>query len=228
MADEAIKAPEATEICEACKKTIPAGLEQCPKCKCMLTRGPCKVCGSPIPTGAKYCNACKSYQQFRLGFSTTVLAFLTALVAVLGPAIREVSDFLNRHSHTSMIVNDVGDSAVQVYVWNTGRQPSRIARAELDFGVIPVGKVQLQPAEYANTVIVPSGALTLSLKVNTELHRLNNATTDQIKALLVKEKLVKLNFTIDESNDPKRSLSIDLTGDRVHDLVLHNLEPDNG
>jgi len=65
---------------------------------------PCPVCGEPIKTSARKCVHCDSSLDWRkyVGLSSTTLAILTALVAVIGqsaPAVRSLWDVKDSKFH---------------------------------------------------------------------------------------------------------------------------------
>lgn len=71
---------------------------------------PCRECAERIPLDAKICGECKSYQDWRrfLPFSTTVLALLTALIAVIGATAPQLKKLIEKQD-SDLSVLFIGD-----------------------------------------------------------------------------------------------------------------------
>lgn len=216
----------ATWKCKDCDREIDSHAFYCPFCRCSQVLRPCVVCGESIRKGAQYCNKCKSYQDVRqyFGVSITVLSILTALVAVLAPALHALSDFYNRNSNTTVIVKDVDETNVYVQFRNSGRANSQIVKAQLIFDPsVPLKTADLQQKEIGNTVIRPNEPLSAAFKLSSGLERTPNAS-DELILKRIGEKKVKLRCIIAESNDPHHVLpDVELPDTGTHDFIVKGL-----
>lgn len=199
---------EGTKPCPDCKREIDVDARRCKFCKCRQKMRPCVVCGGAIRKGTNYCNTCKSYQDFRkhFGVSTTVLSILTALIAVLTPAIHAVTDFFNRHSNTTVIVQEAYEEGVHVEFRNSGRTFSQIVKTQLIFDkFVPLLPAELQQKEIGNTLIRPGEPLKVVLRLSAGLRRTQDVS-DEVILQLIREHRIKLRCEIAESDNPAHVL----------------------
>lgn len=131
------------------------------------TEKPCQVCREPIPYDAGFCNNCKSYQDWRryIPGSQVPLALLTALIAIITPAITAVSWLRHYQSNTSAVFVSAGPDKILVYVWNTGRNPSAVLKTRLLYTGAPLQDADLDPATWAQALIKQNGHSILDLTI---------------------------------------------------------------
>lgn len=95
---------------------------------------PCKICAEEIKVAAKQCIHCKSYQDWRsrLGFSTTILSLLVALVSVLTTAVPVVKTAITpNNSVLTFTVQGSTLDTILVLVSNLGNRPGSVAHGAL-------------------------------------------------------------------------------------------------
>jgi predicted nucleic acid-binding Zn ribbon protein len=95
----------------------------------------CRVCAEPINERAGKCIHCQSEQsRWRqlLSFSTSVLALLVALIAVLTASVPVIKDALTlKVSNLSFAFQDATNETFAISVSNSGVRPGILSRATL-------------------------------------------------------------------------------------------------
>lgn len=99
----------------------------------------CIVCGNLIPKEAVKCTVCGSFQDWRryLGFSTTALALLTALVSVIVSSAPALKALFGAHNSKLALAfqSDDGQGGVLFLVSNDGDRPGGIGEINL---IVPI------------------------------------------------------------------------------------------
>ncbi len=206
---------------------MPYDVLECPQCKYRNWRQ-CRICAKVMPRSAKRCNSCQSYRGFRrfLSFSGTILALLTALFSVLGNVIRESSNFVNRHSRTSISFLSADDNVVYVRAENTGRTPSTLGGFWLTFeDQLEIAEVRLVLTAGESRIVRGGSESRLGLEVR-GLHPLPGAklTFDQIKAR-INNGTATVHVRVEESNGVvNRSHTFEAV--EIRDLINNKLSPE--
>ena len=129
MSEEPV--PPGLRRCLVCGNTIPKATRKCHYCDSREYKRLCEVCGKNLPFKAKQCIECKSYQgglRQYFGMSQTVLALVVALLSVLTPLLKQIADYANRHSATTIAFQSTTDQEITINVMNTGRARSVLRR----------------------------------------------------------------------------------------------------
>jgi len=123
----------------------------------------CRVCAELIEGRALKCIHCDSYQDWRrhLGFGTTVLSLLIALVAVATPLIGAIEKFFHvSRAELRFSVQSAQAGVLTVLVTNDGERPGAIAQGTLSF---PRGEgAYLRPLSPGGASLTPGGGSTLA------------------------------------------------------------------
>ncbi|OCK59855.1 hypothetical protein [Bradyrhizobium sp. LMTR 3] len=95
----------------------------------------CKVCAEPINEKAVKCIHCQAEQSWarqRLGFSSTILSLLVALITVLTAAVPVVRDSItSKNSNLIFSFQAANDRVISVLASNTGVRPGSIGSSYL-------------------------------------------------------------------------------------------------
>jgi hypothetical protein len=95
----------------------------------------CRVCAEPINKAAQKCIHCQTEQSVwrrRLGFSSTVLALLIALISVLSSAVPAFKEILTpKDSHLSFTYLGATDDYIGILISNSGNRPGSVRFATL-------------------------------------------------------------------------------------------------
>jgi hypothetical protein len=116
----------------------------------------CRICAEEIKWAATQCIHCKSYQDWRstLGFSTTVLSLLVALVSVLTVALPVFKAAVTpKNSALTYTVQGSTEGRIFVLVSNLGNRPGSVAHAALNLDGVPALIVDLSEAIGAVRII---------------------------------------------------------------------------
>lgn len=101
----------------------------------------CRVCAEPINKVAQKCIHCQSEQnrwRQRLGFSSTILSLLVALVAVLTAAVPVFKEALTpKNSSLSFSFVGATHQSIGVIASNSGTRPGAVRRAFVSSNRIP-------------------------------------------------------------------------------------------
>jgi hypothetical protein len=96
---------------------------------------PCVICGEKIPVAAIKCTHCETFQDWRryVGFSTTFLALLTALVSVVSASLPGFVEFLKGHDSKIAVAfqSDDRQGGILLLASNSGDRPGGIAEVIL-------------------------------------------------------------------------------------------------
>lgn len=130
----------------------------------------CAECRSPVANGVKICPVCKSYQDWRrhVAFSSTNLALLVALIAVLTPLMNLVIHFSKPSgSAISVLMTSATPTSFHFLARNDGRSQGVVQFQKF---IADPGKQKKDIKEFpfdpdiASGVLVPSGS-TVEIKL---------------------------------------------------------------
>jgi hypothetical protein len=169
------------KLCQECLEPIALGALICKTCKSPQTRDlvPCLRCGESVLVRARICRHCKSDLSWRrhLQLSTTTLALLTALIAVIGtvgPAAKE----LLLPSDAAFSAVAVGEGAngapIAFLATNVGKKAGAVTEGWVfqDWRVDETRtnqlRIRLVPTAAARTVVYPSKSETVALRVGND------------------------------------------------------------
>lgn len=95
----------------------------------------CKICGEPINSKALKCIHCQGEQSWgrrRLGFSSTILSLLVALITVLTAAVPVVREaIVQKNSNLNFSFQTANDRVIYIFASNTGVRPGSIGESYL-------------------------------------------------------------------------------------------------
>lgn len=121
----------------------------------------CKQCRLSIPDGALLCSHCHSYQDWRGWFpvSQTVLALLTALIAVVGTTLPPIIKlFHTPRSEAYFATPALDGTTLRIVVVNRGDAPATFIRARMDSEYLaPATRIRLR--NDADAIIPPGNKL---------------------------------------------------------------------
>lgn len=136
----------------------------CPNCKLPANTDECKACKKRIPYDADFCNECKAYQKLRfIPRSMLGLSLATALLAVATTAVNAGSWLYHYPSRTHAAVIRAHRGEIEVYVWNTGQNPSAVVDAQLHYSGVPLEDPRVVPAEGLTRLIQPNNSTVIKL-----------------------------------------------------------------
>ncbi len=199
--------------CVVCYSRIPASAKTCEKCHSKQTAAKCLVCGHSMSKDAFRCKECGTIRGWRgiVRFSFTSLPLVTSLFAVISSLVAGAAYIHNLDSHTHFKVISSSTKSVNVKVWNTGRAPSTLLAYRLIFEGLPIETAPLELAHdesdaAANVILPLDKPVKLELTIGRlELYRPGHPkehyVLEDVKRLL-KNKPVKLEIDVEESNDP--------------------------
>jgi len=220
--------------CVSCGEEIPLRATKCRVCKSAQEHWRCRVCKEPKLELNLRCNACGTPGDWRrfIPFSQTVLALLIALFSVLTTTIPAVSNFLDRHSNTSIKVTGSDANTIFVKVRNSGRQPSELVSYQLHFGDVKIedaelilGQIDQQPSD---TVIKPGDPVKIGLttRIGQELQLKPKLGGGAYTEREIEEQLhkatVELDVRVQESGDEAgnhQTRPASFTGDLIKQFV---------
>lgn len=168
-------------------------------------RHPCPVCGEQIATRAKKCVHCGSELNWRrhISLSSTSLALITALVAVLGavgPSIKSLFEYRDAFLNFTFIgagsvrtVQQDGrptSSSVIILGSNEGHAAGGLVAARLQIAWMTGGKHHLAATMLRTTadepvVIAPGAALSIRLLFDPSIDPVGSTSTADVAALIV-------------------------------------------
>jgi hypothetical protein len=205
---------------------------------------PCFFCAKLIPTEAKRCNECSAYQRGwrrKLPLASTVTMVATAgallgAIATFTPfAITQWTNFVNRHSSTSIAFAGVDadpDSnlvVIRAHLWNTGRKPSLVRSYHLKLDTIHVEDVTLlatsDDTHDVKSIIPAGGEVTAILLVRGLRALVKNAGSEErysrqeILDALPTAKLT-LEAVVEESNDDVATRGRSFEAELLNDVIL--------
>jgi len=96
----------------------------------------CIVCKEKVRFGARKCIHCDSFQDWReyFSFSSSILAWLVALVSVISLALPLVKDvFKKENSRVVLALQGIEDGYIALIASNLGTRPGSIGAVELQF-----------------------------------------------------------------------------------------------
>ena len=113
----------------------------------------CAVCREAIRPGARVCIHCDNYQDWRryIGFSSTTLALVVALVSVLSVSFKSLIDLLPKSKeHIVVGMLDTNAENLQAFAYNDGEtygilQPSAVLTVLLTDGSRTQTTVSINP-----------------------------------------------------------------------------------
>jgi predicted nucleic acid-binding Zn ribbon protein len=121
----------------------------------------CRVCAEPINKAAQKCIHCQSEQSTwrqRLGFSSTVLALLIALISVLSSAVPVFERALTpKDSHLSFAYLGATEDSIGILVSNSGNRPGAVRYATLQGSSSDLIHLGVYASGFRATQIVGAG-----------------------------------------------------------------------
>jgi hypothetical protein len=186
------EAPEAPRmrLCTTCGNIVRQDAKKCEHCNEVQYERQCAVCGANMPYRASYCNACKSYQNWRrhIGVSQTTLALLVALISMVTPMLKEISDFARRDSNTTVAFQSATEKEITVNVLNTGKSRSLLRRFRLvsgDHRILEDADLDVVANDSKLTVLRADDEMSIRLKPLTGLtaHKPYEELSDSLRNL---------------------------------------------
>jgi hypothetical protein len=223
---------EKVACCLECRAEIAAPPTKCEVCGTIHGARQCVICAAHIPRYARRCNECDAYQDWRhfFPFSSTVLALMTALIAVLTPAVTGYFTLFPRHSSTKVSYGG-GDSAfIYVYAWNRGRRPAVIEQYALTLpGIEPL---ELEPSDRKFNIVAPDSpsAIRLTVTQATPMIKVGEVryTKEEIRKLVeANGAKLELVVTVQESSGERNAESLQLPLPAVLEIVDKRVNPTN-
>ncbi len=108
----------------------------------------CKQCKNEIPCGALVCTKCDSYQDWRsiITFTNKALAWLTALVSIIGIAVPNIYNVFHKpRSEAMLTMPSVDGTTLRMVAINHGDAPASLIKAWVDSEYLAAAtKVQLR------------------------------------------------------------------------------------
>lgn len=197
-------------LCNACKSKLEPNATFCKACSSWQGT-PCAFCGHRLPDGAKRCNKCETFQSgWRSVFtvSQTVLVLLIALISLISPTISGIFWALSYNSSTSAIITSFDTNAASIYLWNTGRKPSRVERCFLDFGKLPYQRMELEIVDRAHSFIpVGSDSASAGIPLKLSLRHLRTRCPGEKQLMSAATLLVNVRESNDRLNPQQLHLS---------------------